>query len=149
MKKISVKNLVRGDLGTSESFDIKEELESPNLPDGVTASEVVGKLKLIRLDDTILANGNFKTTISTPCDRCLENFEQGVNFTLEREYEIDRLVKSEGHLQVDKYLDIDITVPVNEELILAIPMQNICSDECQGLCQSCGSNKNKEQCNCK
>jgi uncharacterized protein len=35
-----------------------------------------------------------------------------------------------------------------EQVILALPMKVICRVDCRGLCPSCGSNLNLEQCRC-
>jgi uncharacterized protein len=35
-----------------------------------------------------------------------------------------------------------------ENLIVNVPMQILCSEDCKGLCPQCGINRNKESCKC-
>jgi uncharacterized protein len=37
---------------------------------------------------------------------------------------------------------------VAEQVILAVPVRQLCSAECKGLCPSCGKNLNQESCGC-
>ena len=48
--------------------------------------------------------------------------------------------------------DADITVdigPVIRELVLVEEsLKNICEADCKGICQHCGTNRNRENCGC-
>lgn len=133
MEKIEVKKLVLGDIGTSQKLQIAEAIGDLDFPDELEAETLNGQLKLIRLEDTILVTGEFSAEITLQCDRCLENFKKKIEFTLEREYEINRQKETEENLYVDKYLLIDISEPIREELLMAIPMKNICKEDCKGI----------------
>ena len=37
---------------------------------------------------------------------------------------------------------------INENLIVNIPMQILCRDDCKGLCPQCGVNRNEQSCDC-
>ena len=43
---------------------------------------------------------------------------------------------------------IELQEMLREQLILSIPMQPLCSEACQGLCQVCGQNLNVQRCGC-
>ena len=43
---------------------------------------------------------------------------------------------------------LDLTPMLREHVILAAPMQPICSHECLGLCARCGKNLNEGPCQC-
>lgn len=43
---------------------------------------------------------------------------------------------------------IDLRDFVREQLILGLPMTNICSEACRGLCMKCGENISKGDCRC-
>jgi uncharacterized protein len=45
-------------------------------------------------------------------------------------------------------LVVDIDGLAREALILALPPQIVCADECRGLCAVCGKDLNKEPCGC-
>lgn len=43
---------------------------------------------------------------------------------------------------------VDLRPILREQMILALPMSNICSPDCKGLCLSCGENIQKGDCKC-
>ena len=43
---------------------------------------------------------------------------------------------------------IDITEDIRAELLLNLPANLLCSEDCQGLCSICGINLNKHTCDC-
>jgi len=100
------------------------------------------------LDESVVASGKFQASVTLICDRCLDSFETEISFAFEREYFFDRKDMDEEKLYVDKYQNIDITDPLREEIILAIPTQNFCAQKCPGICPTCGVNLNHEACKC-
>jgi uncharacterized protein len=38
---------------------------------------------------------------------------------------------------------------LREQVLLALPMQRVCSDVCKGICPACGKNRNETECDCK
>jgi uncharacterized protein len=102
----------------------------------------------IFLQAEIGAEGNFF------CDRCLENFHQGLNTAYSMMYvqgarsTID--MNKEEEIQIIKvdmnYIDLDDDV--RQYLLLTIPQKLLCREECQGFCPTCGVNKNIASCTC-
>lgn len=43
---------------------------------------------------------------------------------------------------------IDLTADIREAILLALPMNFVCSAGCRGLCVQCGANLNKVSCAC-
>ena len=43
---------------------------------------------------------------------------------------------------------IDLGQLMSEQFYLALPMKPLCTDDCQGLCPVCGTNRNRETCSC-
>ena len=37
---------------------------------------------------------------------------------------------------------------LREQILLALPMQRVCSDACKGICPICGKNRNEIACDC-
>lgn len=46
-------------------------------------------------------------------------------------------------------LRVDITEPVRQTLALGMSLKPLCSEDCKGLCPSCGTNLNERSCKCK
>lgn len=148
MKLISVKNLLRAEVGTTESFAIVDDISNLDLPEEFEGHELTVKGKVMRLEDSVVVSGNGEATLTLICDRCLNNFDTKVQFTFEREYLLDRKEQAEENLYVDKYLNIDLTPELRAEIILAVPTQNFCRENCPGICPNCGVNLNHEACKC-
>ena len=45
-------------------------------------------------------------------------------------------------------MSIDITSDIRDELLIELPMNPLCDDECKGLCPVCGVNRNRKECRC-
>jgi len=92
-------------------------------------------------------DGNFE------CDRCLENFEMHLSTSYVMAY-VYRQMTDVEELPDDVHIinpdtnHIDISEDVREYTMLAIPIKMLCSDDCAGLCPSCGTNLNKNKCSC-
>jgi uncharacterized protein len=101
--------------------------------------------------------GHLKTTLEASCDRCLGRVEMPVNrdldlfyrpmSTIAREEEVEI---SPGELDIGFYSGegIELEDVLSEQVILSVPMKLICRPECQGLCPTCGANRNIQDCHC-
>lgn len=90
--------------------------------------------------------GEGQVVFSTECDRCLEQFEKAFSFSFE-----ERFVR-EGAEEEDAYPylgdELDIEQAVLDNMLLSMPMINLCREDCRGLCQKCGANLNHGSCGC-
>ncbi len=43
---------------------------------------------------------------------------------------------------------LDISGAIESLVYSSLPMRNLCSDDCKGLCSKCGTDLNKSECNC-
>jgi uncharacterized protein len=105
----------------------------------------------------IRIQGRLKVAMRSECDRCLEPAEFPVdsNFDLfyrpvtraeyDEEVEID-----EGESEIAFYEGdgIELKDVLREYILLAMPMQRICREDCRGVCAMCGQNRNLVNCGC-
>jgi uncharacterized protein len=56
-----------------------------------------------------------------------------------------------GDLDTDELegYQLDLTQLVREQILLNVPEQIYCTEDCKGLCEKCGGNLNLVDCNCK
>jgi len=120
------------------------------------------ELHLNRNDNIVYVDLTARVTIVLQCARCLESFrryiEGSVSFVVQRlklgetvrENIQDGEETDEDNLIVIKYNErsIDIINFVRDAVILSIPLKPVCKEECRGLCQVCGQNKNECDCGC-
>lgn len=121
----------------------------------VEPATVKGRVQ--RKGEEVQVSGTLATTIETPCARCLkpvvipikaefsERFATTVSWRSEEQHE---LVSDDLNLSVFDGEAIDLDDLVREEILLAMPVQVLCREDCQGLCPACGVNRNLKACEC-
>ena len=55
----------------------------------------------------------------------------------------------EGHDSSYSRKDRELEDILREQVLLALPMQRVCSETCKGFCPVCGKNRNETACDCK
>lgn len=116
------------------------------------------KKEAVRLELTnagkqkILLEAAVRLSIAIPCARCLEDVI--TEFCLDISKELD-MSKSEedriNKLDESNYIvgyDLDVEQLVSNEILLNFPLKVLCSEDCKGICKSCGVNLNTGSCNC-
>ena len=95
----------------------------------------------------IMAEG--EVLMSVPCSRCLAPVETPVTYSLHRKVDIPTLTDDEEEA-VDFIIDeqIDLDLPVRDELLMNFPMRVLCAEDCKGICVKCGVNLNLHTCAC-
>ena len=101
-------------------------------------SPVEYDLLVSKVSDGALVTGKAATKLSGACGRCLEPAEITVEAS-----DIELFVEL-GDDEV-----VDITDDIRAELLINLPANLLCSDDCAGLCPVCGGNRNKKVCDCK
>lgn len=96
--------------------------------------------------------GKAKLALIIPCDRCLEPVRVDLNFDIIRTIDLSE-TEEEGieGLEEQPYVNgynLDVDQLVCHELILNLPMKVLCSEDCKGICNRCGTNLNRETCDC-
>lgn len=102
--------------------------------------------------------GHLQTQLAVRCDRCLATYAIAVDTELHLLFELasneawqlkevectrsdlDSIILDEPVVDLDDVL--------RQQLYLALPMKNLCSEQCKGICLQCGANRNLEHCPC-
>jgi uncharacterized protein len=56
--------------------------------------------------------------------------------------------EAEDVLPLPDGAELDVTAPVREQVLLAVPRYVNCREDCRGLCPQCGTNWNEAECDC-
>lgn len=83
----------------------------------------------------------YRSKLSGPCARCLEDAGHGVDVDAR---EVDQ--PGGGEELSSPYVDgdeLDLRAWGRDALVLALPERIVCSEECRGLCPICGENLNE------
>lgn len=112
-------------------------------------SPICVHMALKKLDkDDYLATGSIVTTLTIPCNRCMEDVIEEVKADFTKEF---KTIVYEDEEDFHEYLNgviLDLEKLVLDEVYMNIPMKVLCSDDCLGICKSCGKNLNHTACDC-
>ena len=110
-----------------------------------------------RVIEKVHVRGTVKAEVRVDCTRCLEPVTSKFEITFddvfvnpeEDEAEVEIVLGAE-ELDESIAIDgkIDVGEVVREQIILALPDQVFCKEDCKGLCPKCGSNRNLIDCKC-
>lgn len=106
-----------------------------------------------RLDVSAMTTGwslRLRTVVELhgPCSRCLE--DATLHFDIDaREIHDEGAEDPELHCDfIDGDEQLDLSAWVQDAVGLEFPTRVLCHDDCQGLCPSCGVNRNDQSCEC-
>ena len=114
-------------------------------------------LSVNREYDHVKVTGSVATVLKLCCSRCLSEFLMEIDSPFTIFYLQDKglgknedMELSEEDLVTATYEgdEIDFSNEIAEQIILAIPIKPLCSEECKGLCPDCGADLNESQCSC-
>jgi uncharacterized protein len=101
--------------------------------------------------------GSLRTGLRLTCDRCLNDYDFPVRtdfcLVLDAEEEEDWSVKELDNaaeldvVQVDEPA-ADLEDILRQQALLSLPVKQLCSPDCRGLCPGCGADLNSGGCAC-
>jgi uncharacterized protein len=159
-----------------EGLDLADEVQPDELGLLPEDAQVNGSLslsaRLTNVGEHMYVEGVIDGTFVRECVRCLKPYEayaevpftaayQGSDPTVrtreratkDRRQEPDEEETSEtSDREDDLYVctgdRVELAEMLREHIILSIPMQPLCREECRGLCPVCGHDRNEEPCSC-
>jgi len=115
------------------------------------------EVRLWRIGQLVKADAAAHTSVNLTCSRCLAEFTQPIasrfslTFAPRPAGETAAAAKDAG-ADADLFFhdgkEVDLTEGVQEQIVLAIPMQPLCNPACKGLCPGCGVDLNTQACTC-
>jgi uncharacterized protein len=101
--------------------------------------------------------GRLAVRMEAECDRCLDVAQYPVDVEFDLFYEPagagpegHEVALDAGESEVDFYEGegLELEDVLREQILLALPMQRICREDCKGICPVCGQNRNLADCGC-
>lgn len=135
----------------AEAGEIPADFEGLQSIDGVTAQLTVNKS-----DEEFFVNGTVKAGVTIQCSRCLGWFSMQVETLIDfiacaagLHGDNKEIIDDEDYAYFgSEELEVDVSEVVRQAIVVMLPMKPLCSEECRGLCASCGNNLNKTECDC-
>ncbi len=117
-------------------------IEVLRVPEG---SEVDLDLRLEAVMEGVLVTGSATAGLDGECVRCLEPITDDVEVTFQELFVYD----DQGHVRPEEAEDdgvsrleddlLDLEPLLRDAVVLALPFQPLCEDDCPGLCTECGA----------
>lgn len=103
--------------------------------------------RIVNLGGLLKLSGGLHFEFSANCLRCLKQVDTVSDIKVEESFvEVSKSDDVDAYTFEGNVVDID--KPLMDNIILALPMKIICSEDCKGLCKTCGTNLNIKNCNC-
>ncbi len=149
MEKINIAKIVSGDkipicakfsftLPRVYTYDEKSEV----------SASFEGEIK--RLDDIYILEGKCDLSYKLPCCKCLVEVCENLSLDILEKFSSykDLVANSDEDIILVNSTEISLVDVLYQPLLLNIPTNILCKEDCKGLCPSCGGNKNIKDCDC-
>lgn len=94
------------------------------------------------VDDGVLISGSISSQAKGECGRCLDPLDIAVNQNFQELFLYQSRTSDNPEEDDDLFAldgDIaDIEIPIRDAVILSMPINPLCADDCEGLCAGCG-----------
>lgn len=155
---LSIREMEQRRLGFDETFPPGEVEFLDSKLRQVTPLQVAGSAELVSesLGDFRI-KGRLSVEMEADCDRCLEPARLPIQADFDLYYEpMNRLERAEEVQIRTREADVgfyegeglELKEILRERVLLALPMQRICREDCKGICPVCGQNRNQQDCGC-
>jgi uncharacterized protein len=113
-------------------------IEILGVPEG---SEVHLDLRLEAVMDGVLVTGTASADLEGECARCLEPIEDAITVDIQELYLYEPADRDDEDDDVSRLEDdlLDLEPVLRDAVVLALPFQPLCQDDCPGLCTECGA----------
>lgn len=160
MFRIDLAEIIRT-VGKQQVYEIDEP---PFTDEDVEyVAPIRGKVTVTNSGRLLLARGSVDTVVAQECARCLASIRQPVHAAIEEQYSLSEVENAVYHdvapaIVQDEENEVppglfdgnvmNLNVLVRQAVILNVPLQPLCREECAGLCPTCGKNLNEGKCSC-
>jgi len=102
-------------------------------------------------DASVMIAGKIQAELELSCGRCLEKYRMGLEVPFLERFVSSNIASAEedrDECRIYEGDEIDLGSMVMDSIILALPMQHLCAENCRGICPVCGINLNSHECHC-
>jgi uncharacterized protein len=142
--RLNVGFLINQSVGTSRDFlfDIPHIHLEPDLNLG----DLSGFARVSRTAQGLLVQVKMRATFLVECVRCLLETQLPLQVDFTELYTFLRNSNPGTDLVLPENAQIDLAPLLREYMILEVPINPLCSPDCQGICPICGENLNITSC---
>ena len=135
--------------GASLNIEFNETL--PDLgcvEDGYIFDKPIGfKGQIENVNGVLILDGHLKVDYIAKCYRCLRDVDRKIDIGIRDEFiSSKKATDNDFYIYSGNFVELDRVLKDN--IILNLPMRQVCTKECKGLCSKCGINLNEKKCDC-
>jgi uncharacterized protein len=145
--RLNVGFIIHEALGYTRDFEF--DFPHLELSEDLPVKDFKGKITFSRTQKGILAEASITATFPLECARCLDPILNTITSDFTELFAFDETTETETELIIPEDGNIDFAPIIREYLLLDMPRNPVCKDDCAGLCPVCGANHNHTQCDCK
>lgn len=145
---------------------IEYDIAEPPLEDldsGVKCVKpITGHLVFQNTGTLIVVRGSFETAVEVECSRCLKPYSLDISVPVDEGFTITGVLMWDDEDDPDA-VDLpeeakeplfednifNLTELMRQSLAVSIPIRTLCSEDCKGICLSCGKDLGLGPCECK
>src|SRR5262245_5130068 len=124
----------------------------------VSPLRAAGSAELVpHSDGEVRVQAKYRVEMAAQCDRCLGQ----ARFPLDARFDLfyrptsdiakdEEVAIDEDETEIGFYEGegLELEDILREQILLALPMQRVCREDCLGICPVCGRNRNEANCDC-
>jgi uncharacterized protein len=142
--RLNVGFIIHQTVGYNRDFPF--DIPSLHLPPDLDLRDLVGTVRVTRTAQGLLVQTRMRACMAAECVRCLTNFDQPLEIDFTELYAFNANSITDSGLLVPDDGKLDLAPLVREEMLLAVPISQVCKPDCKGLCPVCGGNLNETTC---
>lgn len=139
--RLNVGFIIHQTIGYSREIPI--EADRIKIPPDLTLENLQGSALVTRTAQGLLVQVRLQAYTKAECVRCLTEFSQPLEVDFTELYAFTPASATESGLIVPESGKINLAPLVREEMLVAIPINPVCNEDCKGLCVVCGENLNE------
>jgi uncharacterized protein len=107
--------------------------------------DIGAAVELESMNDGIMVTGEVRVPWATECRRCLDPIAGIAAVTVDERYQIEVTDPDAYAIESNQ---LDLAPMVREVALLELDAEQLCRNDCAGLCPVCGIDRNSAECNC-
>jgi len=153
MISVHVAQFLKEEPGARRAIDFNDD--SQNIGDVQLCSPLAGHADLARTNRGIFVDLHYETSVRLNCGRCLEDFCLEVQGKFQDEVlppntdpaKRDTVDEDDAN-RLSAENTLELSEIIRQEILLELPLQPLCREDCPGLCPTCGADLRTETCTC-
>jgi uncharacterized protein len=144
---LDVRDLL-GQPGSFRNVHVSEPIEGLQTPLAAVPEDrpVQADLLMESVVEGVLASGPVEGVMELSCARCLKRFDARFQVPVQELFRPGAGAEDDEYPVVEGFADLEPML--RDVVVLAMPFAPLCREDCLGLCERCGGDRNLGECRC-